>query len=236
MSGAENALNSSTMPATVRDLITVLKMFFPGELSLKRAMYILIAVATLYPILRLHNNQATQPRQPRRTAWLKSIGVLLMRAFHPEELDPYIWIDEGPGQEFARNMHQDVNVLYEFLGLDEDINLPGPFSLKPRPIICTTRLNCTICPPQIRPHTLRQRTKMQSVRLLDATLTWVNADLFIGHCPVCRSDYYPDRITYRGLDNEHLQKLEYNATYICISKYGIWAHRHVAQAQEKALL
>jgi hypothetical protein len=76
-----------TMTTTVRHLITVLKMFFPGELPLKRAIYILVAVMALYPILQLHTNQVTQPRQPKMTAWLKSIGVFLMRAFHPEELD-----------------------------------------------------------------------------------------------------------------------------------------------------
>lgn len=87
------------MTATVRDLITVLETFFPNELPLNRAMYVLLAVATLYPILRLHEHQVRQPRQPQRTAWLKSIGVLLMRAFHPEQLDPEMWIDVGPGEQ-----------------------------------------------------------------------------------------------------------------------------------------
>ena len=77
---------------------------------------------------------------------------------------------------------------------------------------------------------------MESVRVLDANFAWVTADLFVAHCSVCRSDYYLDRITYRGEDNERLQKLEYNATYLRISKHGIWAHRQIAVVQEKALL
>src|ERR1700736_3048138 len=103
------------MQATVQDLITVLETFFPNELPLNRALYILLAVATLYPILRLHDHQVQQPRQPQRTGWLKGIGVLLMRAFHPEQLDPYSWIGEGPGQQWADVMHHDIRVLYEFL-------------------------------------------------------------------------------------------------------------------------
>jgi CxC5 like cysteine cluster associated with KDZ transposases len=225
-----------TMTATVRDLITVLEMFFPGELPLKRAIYILVAVTALYPILRLHTNQVMQPRQPRMTAWLKSIGVLLMRAFHPEELDPDLWANHGPGQHYAENMHQDINVLYRFLGFNDGDGPPTVFLPKLRPIICTTRISCIICPQELQPHTLRQRTKMQSVRVLDANLTWVDGDLFVAHCPVCRSDYYPDRITYRTADNERMQKLEYDAIYIRISKHGIWAHRRIALAQEKALL
>jgi hypothetical protein len=74
----------TTMTATVQDLITVLKTFFPNELLLNRVMYVLITVTTLYPILHLHDHQVQQPHQPWRTGWLKSIGALLMWAFHPE--------------------------------------------------------------------------------------------------------------------------------------------------------
>lgn len=224
------------MTATVQDLITVLEMFLPGELPLNRAMYILLTLAALYPILRLHNNQALQPQQPRRTAWLKSIGALLVRAFHPEELDPYTWTNKEPGRQYADDMYHDISMLSEFLGLDNENNTPAPFALKSRLLICTSRLNCIICPQGENLHTLRQRAKMQSVRVLDTNLTWVSADLFIAHCPACRSDYYPDCITYRGVENERLQKLECDATYICISKHGVWVHRRIALSQEKALL
>src|ERR1700736_4543214 len=135
----------ATMMATVGDLITVLQTFFPNELPLNRAMYVLLAVATLYPILRLHEHQVQQPRQPQRTAWLKSIGVLLMHAFHPEQLDPETWTDVGPGEQWADVMHQDIGALYEFLGLNEENNSPATFAPKPRLLICTPHLHCIIC-------------------------------------------------------------------------------------------
>ena len=51
---------------------------------------------------------------------------------------------------------------------------------------------------------------------------------------MCKLDYYPDRITYRE-DNKRLQRLEYNAAYIQISKHSVWAHRKIAVAQENGL-
>jgi len=121
-------------------------MFFPGELPLNHAMYVILAVTALYPILWLHDHQARQPHQPRQTGWLKSIGFLLMCAFHPEQLDPHMWIDEGPGWEYAEDMHHDISVLYEFLGLDDENNLPTTFALQPHLILCTPQLSCIICP------------------------------------------------------------------------------------------
>jgi hypothetical protein len=159
-----------------------------------------------------------------------------MQAFHPEQLDLYTWTDQGPGGQWADVMHHDIGVLYDFLGLNEENDTPAPFTLKPRLLICTSRLSCSICPEEPIPRTLRKRAKMEQVHMLDASFAWVTADLFVAHCPACRSDYYPDRITYRGENNERLQKLEYNATYIRISKHGMWAHRQIAIAQEKALL
>jgi hypothetical protein len=155
-------------------------------------------------------------------------------AFHPEQLDPYTWTGEGPGQQWADVIHHDIRVLYEFLRLNEENTLSG-FTLKPR-LLCTSRLSCIICPEGQTTHTLCKRARMETIRVLDSSFAWATADLFIAHCPVCKSDYYPDRITYRGEDNERLQMLEYDATYIRISKHGIWAHRKIAVAQENALL
>lgn len=42
------------MTATVRDLIFALEVFFPGEMGLRRALYVLVAVVSLWPLLRLH--------------------------------------------------------------------------------------------------------------------------------------------------------------------------------------
>jgi hypothetical protein len=47
-----------------------------------------------------------------------------MWAFHPEQLDPYMWTDEGPGGQWADVMHHDIGVLYDFLGLNEGNNTP----------------------------------------------------------------------------------------------------------------
>jgi hypothetical protein len=223
------------MTASVRDLITVLEMFFPSELPLNRAIYVLITLAAIFPIIRLHNHQVSQPQQPRRTAWLKSIGAILNRSFNTEDLDPYGWIYSRSGDDYATDMHNDIDVLYEFLGLDNNDDPTAVFSPKSRPIICTSRVDCIICEPGPRPNTLRLRTKMQTVRVLDPSLTWVNGDLFVAHCPSCRSDYYPDRITYRSEDGARLQKLEFDATYFRISKHGVWAHKRLALVQEKAL-
>lgn len=224
------------MTATIRNLTTVLQLFFPGELPLKRAILVLITLIAVYPLLRLHNNQRRRPRQPRRTAWLKSIGVILMRAFHPERADPEAWTGQGPGTQYANDMLDDISVVFNFLGLGEEENLLKLLTPPSHPIICTTRLNCVFCPLGNYPNTLRQRARMQEVSLLDETLTWVHADLLIGHCPSCQSDYYPDRITYRGADGERLQKLEYDTPYFRVAKQGVWVHSRVALMQENALL
>jgi hypothetical protein len=76
---------------------------------------------------------------------------------------------------------------------------------------------------------------MQTVRLLNATYSWETADLFIAHCPFCRSDYYPDRITFQDANNNRQQKLECEAAYLRVSKHGIWVHRKVAKSQEHSL-
>ncbi|KAJ7774303.1 hypothetical protein DFH07DRAFT_866010 [Mycena maculata] len=56
------------MAPTVRDLILILQIFFPGELSMHKALYLLGIIISLYPLLCLHLNQWRQPRQPTRTA------------------------------------------------------------------------------------------------------------------------------------------------------------------------
>ena len=222
------------MTATVRDLIIVLETFLLGSLSMEHGLYILVMVASLYPLLRLHLHQQTEPHQPRETAWLKSILFLLARAFRSEDQAAEAWLDDGIAMEYAQDLCRDLDVLYEYLGLDSSDHTKSFFP-KPPALLCTSRIDCVICPPGNGHRTLRRRTKVQTIWILDATFTWHNADLFIAQCPSCRADYYPDRVLYKGLDNSRCQKLECDANYLRVSKHGIWVHRKIAIAQEKAL-
>ncbi|KAJ7312272.1 hypothetical protein DFH08DRAFT_943676 [Mycena albidolilacea] len=80
-----------TMTATVRDLILILEAFFPGDLALQQALYLLGVILSLYPLFRLHRNQQRQPPRRARTAWLSSIRDLLVAAFQPEDAEFSIW-------------------------------------------------------------------------------------------------------------------------------------------------
>ncbi|KAJ7458320.1 hypothetical protein B0H11DRAFT_2061707 [Mycena galericulata] len=229
------------MTPTVRDLILILQIFFPGELSLHKALYLLGVIISLYPLLRLHLNQRRQPRQPGRTAWLKSISALLLGAFAQEDTHPPTWasgIDRSA--EYAAYISQDLSALYTMLGLNpDDLGAPSPASPFPstRPLLCTTRLSCVFCPVadlNIIP-TLRRREKPQNVWVLDEGFHWVQADLLIAHCASCHSEYYPDAITYRGADGRRRQRLESTPQYLRVSKHGIWAHRRIVLFQENAL-
>lgn len=224
------------MRASVRDLIFVLETFFPGGLALERALYILAVVISIIPLWRLHVHQAAAPHQPRRTAWVGAIAKLIDQAFHPDDDVPDLGIGEGQEPQYADDMAENIGVLYELLGLDAVDALPQSiFTPSTRLILCTSRLDCVFCPPSVHGCTLRRRVDLQSVRVLDQSFKWIEAHLIIAQCPTCRSDYYPDRITYPDVDNSRIQRLECDATYLRISKHGVWAHRKVAVAQERAL-
>ncbi|EKM48949.1 uncharacterized protein PHACADRAFT_107890, partial [Phanerochaete carnosa HHB-10118-sp] len=102
-------------------------------------------------------------------------------------------------------------------------------------ILTSPHTSCTRCPPTTRFRSLRLRTKTQNTRVLDASFFWRKGVLLVGHCPSCGADHYPDRITYRGVQGERLQRLEYQATYLRISKHGLWVDRRVALGQENAV-
>ncbi|KAF8164581.1 hypothetical protein K438DRAFT_2066952 [Mycena galopus ATCC 62051] len=229
------------MAPTVRDLILILQLFFPAELSVHKALYVLGVVLSLYPLLRLHLNQRRQPHQPAQTAWTKSIQNLLVAAFKLEDNHPPIWatgLDRG--QEYADHISAELHPIYALLGLNpDDLAVPSPASSFPAPriILCTSRISCIFCPvgdSNISP-TLRRRVKSQTVWILDESFTWVKGDLLIAHCAVCRADYYPDCVTYRNPDNARRQQLELSAEYLRVSKHGIWVHRRVTIAQENSL-
>ncbi|KAJ6486288.1 hypothetical protein DFH09DRAFT_1106152 [Mycena vulgaris] len=214
------------MTATVRDLILILQVFFPSDLSLERALYLLGVIISLYPLLRLHLNQQRQPRQPARTAWRKSIRTLLLAVFKQDDDKPPIWasgIDRG--KEYVDYICDDLGPLYNMLGLNpNDLGAPSPPSPFPplRIVFCTSRLSCIFCPVadlNIVP-TLRRREELQVVWLLDNKFNWVQADLLIAHCASCSADYYPDRITFRDERKRRRQRLEMATEYIRVSKHG----------------
>ncbi|KAJ6614466.1 hypothetical protein B0H10DRAFT_2044853 [Mycena sp. CBHHK59/15] len=229
------------MVATVRDLILILQLFFPSDLALPKAFYLLGVIISLYPLLRLHLNQQRQPRQPSRTAWSKSILALLVNAFKQDDDNVQSWASGlDRGQEFADYICRDLGSLYGMLGLNpDDLAAASPHSLFPAPriILCTSRLSCIFCPVadlNIVP-TLRRREIGQKVWLLDEKFHWAEADLLVAHCATCRADYYPDRITYRDPGGGRRQRLEFDPNYLRVSKNGIWVHHRISVAQEKAL-
>ncbi|KAJ7829366.1 hypothetical protein B0H14DRAFT_3088112 [Mycena olivaceomarginata] len=98
-------------------------------------------------------------------------------------------------------------------------------------ILCTTRLDCIFCPNDGHPPTFRCHCDPQQILLLDDCFRWVNTELYMAYCTKCTAEYYPDRITYHKT-----RRLEYDATYLWVSKHGIWMDRRVALAQENAIL
>ncbi|KAJ7098821.1 hypothetical protein C8R44DRAFT_747906 [Mycena epipterygia] len=233
------------MPPSVKDLILILQLFFPRDLSLQQGLYVFAVIISLYPILRLHANQRREPRQPARTGWFKTLAILLTRAFS-DELNVEAWpsgLGEGRAEEYAAYICSDLDRLFTLLGLPggtTNSHSDLEFS-RPKPILSTSRLNCIFCPPgdsNLIP-TLRQRRydKIQTVRLLDSSFRWVEATLLIAHCARCSADYYPDRVTYKSSPGtrSRLERLEYDTEFLRVSKHGVWVHREIAVAQEKAL-
>ncbi|KAK7051727.1 hypothetical protein R3P38DRAFT_2502011 [Favolaschia claudopus] len=237
------------MSLTVRQLIWILQMFFPPELPVQQALYVLGVLICLYPILGLHNNQRRAPHQPAFTGWMKSIHAVLADAFRADAIplnDASLWgngIGFGPETEYyARYLCNDIDRLSQMMGLHNDTQQDPLSSLvhPPRPIIVTSRVNCRFCPPgdsNIVP-SLRRRPKKhsQNIWLLDSSFRWVSATLLVGYCARCRADYYPDKITRPGPNGGHrTQVLEYDAKFLRVSKSGVWAHRRMAVVQEKTL-
>lgn len=237
---------TTTMPASVADLIYILDVFFPSNMSMLHALTVLLSLAALYPILRLHQHQLLEPRQPRMTAWKTSVLAYVQDLFNPayintELTDSEDGEDDSPYDQFARYIHQDIDVIMELMGVDVLSSEHEDFShkVKPHRILCTKRLECSFCPPTPnRPHHyLRRRVEPKSVRIFRHNFQWETAFLVIAHCITCRADFYPDRYTY--MDNtsqQRMQKLEYDTDYLRISKSGIWSDRQVARIQESAVL
>jgi len=109
-------------PSSVSDLITVLDMVFPRSLPLSRGLCTVVTLASIIPLFLLHKNQRRQPRQPAQTAWMKSITNLFYDALGAGE-DPEVNIilqpdGEGPEMAIAQNLSNNLEGLFEFLGLE----------------------------------------------------------------------------------------------------------------------
>ena len=226
------------MPAaTVLDLLLVLDTYFPAYLPISQALLVLATVLSLSPILILHQRQRAEPNQPRTTAWLTAATRLIKYAFLPPGFDEGddVLEDADMAQTRAAAITRDLYELYEHMGIDTNGNPHSLLPELPNIILLSPHASCTRCPPTTRFRSLRHRTKAQDVRVLDGSFTWRKAVFLVGHCQSCHADHYPDRITYRGTQGERLQRLEYDAKYIRISKHGLWVDRRVALAQENAV-
>ncbi|KAJ6608558.1 hypothetical protein B0H10DRAFT_2302548 [Mycena sp. CBHHK59/15] len=226
------------MIPTLGNFIIILQLYFLHEFSLQRAFYILTVLVATYPLFRLHLNQRQEPRQPRETAWLRSVTAILARAFTSGHEHPFFPPeDDDVGIQLGQRVCQDLEQLYHLLGVDN--NDSTPLFPEPHRILCTTSLHCTLCYSEdgCTP-TLRRHGKPQGVRLLDSTFRWVKAELYVAYCGKCLAEYYPDRVTFHRDDNMRgrLQKLECKAEYLRVSKHGVWIHRKVAVAQEHTIL
>lgn len=237
------------MTATIRNLITVLEAFFPGAMSLKKGLSILALIASLYPLSKLHENQRTEPRQPQKTAWLKSITTSIAAAFRAESANLLEELESDSEEnehgdsaaQAAQRIAEEVSIIYSFLGFEDRDENPQDLSKayfpNPRPILCTTRVDCRFCiGSEARSHSLRRRDKPHVVKLLNSRFQWTTADIFVAHCPSCHAEYFPDKVTYRNDKGERVEKYEFDNEYYRVSKHGIWMHRQIALAQEKALL
>ncbi|KAJ7909341.1 hypothetical protein B0H13DRAFT_1714892 [Mycena leptocephala] len=111
-----------------------------------------------------------------------------------------------------------------------------PRTPPPNPILVTSRLTCMFCPTSDGVHSLRRRRKVSTVRLLDSNFRWVKADLFIAYCKGCDAEYHPDRVTYRLPNQPRMQKPEYDAKFLRVSKHGIWMDHRIAITQENSVL
>ncbi|CAK5278146.1 unnamed protein product [Mycena citricolor] len=146
---------------------------------------------------------------------------------------------------YSAQLTSDLTGILGMLGFypaDFSEGMQDPRSLFPAlPVILVTKhLFCVFCPVgdlNLAP-TLRRREKPHTIWLLTSQLAWVQADVFVAHCASCQADYHPDCVTFRVTPenrSRRLQKLDFDADYIRVSKHGVWVLRRVAEMQESAL-
>jgi hypothetical protein len=231
---------SSIMSSTIQDFKLVLETFFPISLPFHDIFVALSVLVAIIPLIKLHQNQRTQPRQPGNTAWLKSAHLLFKNLFSPQADvggDRYYFGRSWVTKDYiGSNFLADLDGLLEMLGIDLD-NLSPMFPIPPL-ILVTPRLNCINCESNgLAGQTLRRLEKPQKIRVLNENFQWQDAHLFPARCVRCRSDYYPDRVTFsQGHGVKRMQRLESDCQYLRVSMHGIWMHRRIALAQERAVV
>ncbi|KAJ6452973.1 hypothetical protein C8R45DRAFT_1193402 [Mycena sanguinolenta] len=194
--------------------ILILQLYFVDQLSLQRALYILTVLAATYPLFRLHRNQ---------------------REGYQHEHPDYPPAEDGLGPHLSEQMCQDLEQLYRLLGINEQHTEIFP---APHTILVTNRLHCIICSEVNGRQALSRHNKPHQVKQVNSDFRWVSAELFVAYCVKCRAEYFPDCITYHLNDTSYgrVQRLEYDASYLRVSKGGIWKHQRLAFAQEHAIL
>jgi len=113
------------MSSSIKDLILILELFFPAALSLLRALYVLATIVSVYPLFLLHKSQQQELHQPQNTAWFESLISIIVSGFHTAthpELALFVNndLDIPPEQQLARNIGQDLEAIYEFLGINDN--------------------------------------------------------------------------------------------------------------------
>ncbi|KAJ6587760.1 hypothetical protein B0H10DRAFT_1961350 [Mycena sp. CBHHK59/15] len=142
---------------------------------LPRAFYILTVLVASYPLFKLHLNQHREARQPQQTAWLRSIVAILEGAFHRRHEHSHFPPEEGTiGPDLSHRLCEDLEKMYHLLGIDDPSMQLFP---EPHTILCTTRINCVLCPNHGHPPTLCRHREPQEIRLLDSRFRRVNAEL-----------------------------------------------------------
>lgn len=230
--GRVTGLALAPMSSRVAHLITALNQSVPQRLPSSHAFFILATAVTLVPIAKLHLNQRSEPNQKEQTGWLRSIILTFKSLYSP--LDPS---DRNriKGEQRTDKICGDLPAFYSLLGIDLTGN-DLPDVTPPPQILVTQRTDCFLCPPTARFRTLRRKGRSEPalVDLLDQTFTWRKAHLFTAECPTCHAHYFPDKITYT-INSHRVARLEYDLDYLRVSKRGVWVHRRVAVAQEKAI-
>ncbi len=71
------------------------------------------------PLLQLHNNQQREARQPLRTAWYRSILEIFRSSFSENSFAiPHNEADISPRETVAVNLANNIEDIYDFLGID----------------------------------------------------------------------------------------------------------------------
>lgn len=229
------------MDLRIRDLVIFLRTYFPQDLPVMRAVYAIVFTVSLWPIVALHRNQIRHRRQ-NETAWTSALKDLVEHAMQPNGHQPAStippsWTEEEPQEleGLINRWHHDLDDILDFLGVQDATDIHTCLPALPN-ILCTKHLVCSRCGPDVNNRSLRRITDAQSITLITADLKAKQAYLLAAHCVTCKSNYYPDRITYMGPDGKRQQLLECKTEYLRVSKRGVWVERKLALMQEQSIL